>query len=218
MSKRILYLGLDPTFCQREGEIVHWPIIQIVPRPLEDGDVKRALTCFSSYSHVIITSKSTIPILFDYIQKMRFPKEIWEKKTILAIGKVTAHYLEKRGIHSLHLAQEETAEGMVHLLKSLHLNDKKAPHLFWPHSAGARSVISDFLIEQGWRYTSCILYDTLSSLPGDLPRLDSFDEIVFTSPSTVKAFVEIFETLPSHLQLIPIGPITACYLNEQLSH
>jgi uroporphyrinogen-III synthase len=35
-----------------------------------------------------------------------------------------------------------------------------------------------------------------------------FDEIVFTSPSTVAAFKEIFGALPRGKKLVAIGPIT----------
>ena len=211
MQKRILYLGLDPTHyqAQNDGTITHWPIICIVPRPLTDPAIQRALAAFKHYSHVIFTSKSTVAILHDYLNRLGIPSESWAAKMTLAVGQATTKHLEVYGIKASVVAQEETAEGLINVLQQLPL---KQAHLFWPHSAQARSVIRDFFIDQGIRYTACPLYDTQTYVPGSLPDLNTFDEIVFTSPSTIKAFLEIFGQLPSHLCLTPIGPVTASFL------
>ena len=52
------------------------------------------------------------------------------------------------------------------------------------------------------------LYDTISQVIQPKPNLDHVDEIVFTSPSTVKAFIEIFGVLPRGKKCLAIGPIT----------
>ncbi len=208
---RILYLGLDPTHyqAQKDGQITHWPIIRIVPRPLTDPSIQHALAAFDNYSHVIFTSKSAVAILHDYLNRFGIPLESWAAKMTLAVGQVTAKHLGGYGIKASIVSQEETAEGLLNELQQLPL---KQAHLFWPHSAQARSVIRDFFIDQGIRYTACPLYDTETYVPGSLPNLSAFDEIVFTSPSTIKAFLEIFGQLPTHLLLTSIGPVTASFL------
>jgi uroporphyrinogen-III synthase len=212
MSKRILYLGLDPTHYACKGEVFHWPIIQIIPRPLSEPSVQQALHHFQQYSHVIITSKSTVAILKDYLARLGIELQIWKQKTTLAVGQVTAKHLEACGIKPAKVAQEETAEGMIHELAQMSLEDA---HVFWPHSAQARPVIKDFLVNRHIRHTTCQLYDTKSQVPGALPNLADFDEIVFTSPSTIEAFLQIFGTFPSQIELVAIGPITARFLEAQ---
>ena len=215
MSKHILYLGLDPTHYASNGELTHWPIIQIVPRPLKDPSIHKALSSFEHYSHIIITSKSTVRILQDYLAHLGISLQTWAKKTTLAVGQTTAKYLNACGIAPLIVAQEETAEGIINELKLLSLNQA---HIFWPHSSQARGVIKEFLIAQDILHTTCILYDPKPHMPGPLPLLDDFDEIVFTSPSTVEAFLTIFGHFPSHACLIPIGPITGRFLEEQKAY
>jgi uroporphyrinogen-III synthase len=212
MSKRILYLGLDPTHykCQTSDEVFHWPIIQIIPRPLADPAIQQTLLDFSSYSHMIITSKSTVHILQDYLPRLGFTTQSWSSKLTIAIGRVTAKYLKEWGINPI-IAQEETAEGIIQELQKLTLANA---HIFWPHSSQARSVIHDFLSKNCIRHTTCSLYDPQPRLPGHLPALETFDEILFSSPSTVKAFFSIFEKLPSHVRLTPIGPVTATFLEN----
>lgn len=215
MSKRILYLGLDPASYQAQGQVTHWPIIRIVPRSLKDFALQRTLCAFNTYSHIIISSKSTVTILADYLARLGISLHNWTSKTTIAVGQVTAKHLTACGIAPTIVAQEETAEGIIAELKQLSL---KHAHVFWPHSAQARSVIKDFLMAQQIHHTTCVLYDPVPQAPDHLPNLDHFDEIVFTSPSTVNAFLSIFGELPKNLILTSIGPITARYLEEQSAH
>jgi uroporphyrinogen-III synthase len=213
MSKRILYLGLDPTHYQTDGEIFHWPIIQIIPRPLQNSALQQSLSHFNTYSHILITSKSTVEILKNYLPRLGISLSAWANKITLAVGQVTAKHLQDCGISPSLIAQEETAEGLVEELKRL---DLKQAHVFWPHSARARPLIADFLRIHHIRHTTCVLYEPRSCMPDELPLLEDFDEIVFTSPSTVEAFLNIFSKFPSHAQLKAIGPITARFLEEQM--
>lgn len=212
MSKRILYLGLDPTHFKTSGEMTHWPIIHILPRPLTDPSVYHALKDFDLYSHILITSKSAVAILHQYLPLMGIPWHTWVDKTTVAIGQVTAMHLKACGITSLQIAQQETAEGLIEVLKELPSLEKA--YVFWPHSSQSRPVIKNFLEAYPIRHTTCILYDPKPLLPQVLPNLENFDEIVFTSPSTIDAFFSIFGEFPQHLCLTTIGPITADYLKN----
>lgn len=209
-SKRILYLGLDPSHTETNGEFVHLPIIQIVPRALTDAEVQHALQQFANYTHVIVTSKTTVSILNGYLPSAN----AWNEKIILAVGRVTAKHLEACGITPTIIASEETAEGLIHEMEQL---DLTKAYLFWPHSAKARPVIKDYLEANHIAHTSCILYEPKTQIPKELPELANFDEIIFTSPSTVDAFFEIFGYFPTHCALTPIGPITKHHLNHAIN-
>jgi uroporphyrinogen-III synthase len=213
MTKQILYLGLDPTHYSTEGQVTHWPIIRIVPRPLDDPAVYEALTHFNSFSHLVMTSKSTVFILRDYLLQLGIDLHKWKEKQTIAIGKITAKHLQTCGIIPTRVARQETAEGVIQELEQLSLKDA---HFFWPHSAGSRPLITEYFTQNGITYTACPLYDTEPYLTGPVPSLDDFDEIVFTSPSTVHAFLKIFGAFPPHVQLIPIGPVTEAALNNLL--
>jgi uroporphyrinogen-III synthase len=209
MPRHILYLGLDPTHYSAQGEVTHWPIIQITPRPLSEPAVRDALGKFDHYSHILITSKSTVAILQEYFSQLGIDLHIWAKKSTLAVGKITAKHLEACGITPFRVAKEETAEGLIQELRQLRLVNA---HIFWPHSSQARPVIKEFLKRESIRYRACVLYEPLPRPPINLPDVNYFDEIVFTSPSTVAAFLQIFGKLPSQSQIVAIGPITARYI------
>jgi uroporphyrinogen-III synthase len=211
---RILYLGLDPTHYQTNGEVIHWPIIQIVPRPLSDPSILEALSNFAHYSHIIVTSKSTVAILQDYLPLLGIDLRTWAAKVTLAVGRVTEKHLRECGLNFIRVAQQETAEGIVHELKQLQLEQAS---VFWPHSSQARMMIKEFLVTAGIRHSTCILYDPKPQIPHAIPAIETFDEIVFTSPSTVEAFLHIFGKIPVQIRLVAIGPITAQFLAKKVT-
>jgi uroporphyrinogen-III synthase len=214
LIKRVLYLGTEPPIAQKGEIITHWPLIRIAPRPFADLQIQECFKDFTNFTHLIITSKNTVPILHEYLDRSGYERALWKEKKMIAVGKKTAKALQEAGCKKILIAEDERAEGVVDLLSTL---DGIGNCFFWPHSGQARSVIDDFLEERRMKYKSCCLYDPvpIAYLPADIPELDQFDEIVFTSPSVVNAFLLVFGKLPNDEKCRVIGPITADYLKEQ---
>ncbi len=78
----------------------------------------------------------------------------------------------------------------------------------------SRSVLLAFFQERKIRFVACDLYDTVTQKLEPVPDLKTIDEIVFTSPSTVRGFLEIFGHLPQDKRWHAIGPITARALRD----
>jgi uroporphyrinogen-III synthase len=201
--KRTLYLGTSPSHYLEsqnfEGHLIHYPVIKIVPRSSNHPELQEALRDLHAYTHLIFTSKNTVAVLISQIGA-----SVLQSKCIIALGKVTTAALLSHNVPVAAVASEETQEGVIETLKALDLNDA---YLFVP-----RSALTDFLKEKGIRHRICDLYDTVTNHGEPLPRPSEYDEIVFTSPSTVQAFKEIFGSLPRDKKLIAIGPITAAAL------
>jgi len=183
----ILYLGLDPSRYPRK--VFHYPVIETVF--YENLDVSKA----SLATHFLFTSRSAVHY---WTYSIGAP--------VLAIGKATEAALKERGIKPI-LAPEATQEGMIALLETMEIG-----FLFWPRSALARSILEEYLTKRGVPFFALDLYTTRVRKKGELPNLHDFDEIVFTSPSTVDAFIEIFGALPRDKKLTAIGPITEAKL------
>ncbi len=207
--KTTLYLGTDPTHYESQGHgnghLIHYPVIKIVPRPFDDPEIKQAYAQLEQYTHLIFTSKNAV--------KVFKTSEDLKNKIIIAIGKVTAAHLSMRGLPPQHVAVDERQEGVVELLKRLDLGDA---YFFLPRSSLSRPVIVQFFKEKQIRFHACDLYDTVAQDLEPKPDLDSIDEIVFTSPSTVEAFLKIFGVLPKDKKLITIGPITSEAVKNRL--
>lgn len=192
---RSLYVGLELPPQPHDTLYTHYPVITTVPL---DPYAPSIVACFRDiprYTHVIFTSKTAVRTFS--LLLAHHPHTV-DHLTAIAVGKKTA--AEVRGFSKVLVAEEETAEGITPLLTH--------GYFFWPHSTLSRPVISTYLKEKHLPFKECAIYDTLPFRPGPPPSLESFDSIVFTSPSTVRAFIQIFGKLPHDKQLKSIGPIT----------
>lgn len=201
---KTLYLGIEVPEQYRD-RVIHYPIIKIIPNISQE--VLSTLQDLSAFTHIIFTSKSTVKLFAEQTKGKAITA------STLAVGKATAECMKRHNIHVNHISIDETSEGVVETLKQLATSSS---YIFWPHSKLSRNIISDYLKKENIRYCECILYDTVSHKPYELPNLQDIKEIVFTSPSTVDAWMELFGPIPKDKTLTPIGPITKAYLNTCL--
>lgn len=199
--KKCLYVGLKTPKNDLLRRYIHAPLIKIVPKEID------MVPDVSSFTHFIFTSKSGVDLFFKLI-----PPEIIKNKFIISVGRKTTQSLNHQGLEVHLTAKNECSEGIVNELKSLDLKDAK---VFWPHSALSRSVISDYLENEGVSFQEWILYDTHFNELSVMPDLGGIDEIFFTSPSTVDAFMHFYKELPVHITLTPIGSVTCSYLENK---
>lgn len=184
---RILYLGLRP----KTGTF-HYPVIRT--EFLGVG----APSDWARFTHIIFTSQTAV--------------EYWPgpwNKEIIAIGKATAAALRSKGVEP-RVAPFATQEGVIELIKLID------GCFFIPRSRLARSALTDYMEENQIPFSVLDLYDTHFQRLEPVPNLDDFDEIVFTSPSTVEGFLRIYGKLPREKKLTAIGPITQKALDEDM--
>lgn len=206
---RILYLGLQPPL---DGNIYHYPVIAIFPLHFTAYEKERLRTSFTQAEWALFNSKSAIDPLLSILEETSF-----EGKTVFAVGKKTALALSEKGIKVDWVPEEETQEGMIALFKK-HL--LKGRIVFCGRSSLSRNVLKRFLLDQGALYFDPVLYETKVSFnESNKPSLSDFDEVLFTSPSTVDGFVQAFANcpLPKNLKLKAIGPVTQKRLKEVFS-
>lgn len=204
--KKILYLGLNLPAEQQGNHYIHYPVIDVVPISTDEPSIQEAIHDIPHYTHLIFTSKNAV----NFFLKLCDVKNVFGKE-IIAVGKATAAKLQESGLSANYIALKEQAEGVIEILETLNL---KNAYLFWPRSSRARSVITDYLIEKDVAYRDVAIYDTVCQKPLAIPSIEDFDEIIFTSPSTVDGFIAIFGSLPKTKILKTIGPITLQRLDQ----
>lgn len=200
--KTTLYLGTNPTNFTGDGHLIHYPVIKIIPRDPHLPELQRAYGELEKYTHLIFTSKNAVDIFFAHLKQLG--KRL-AGKTVVAIGEVTEKQLAFHGIRADLTAEEETQEGVIELLEKQPLDNA---YIFLPCSSIARDILTQFLQQKNIRFLACDLYDTLPQKLEPVPDLAHVDEIVFTSPSTVSAFLQIYGRLPEGKTLLALGPIT----------
>lgn len=185
----ILYLGLDPKNFPRKENLFHYPVIRTEKIGIWNEEVERA---FQMSTHLIFTSQTAV---------LYFPKQIFQE--VVAVGSATQKALYEKGVSS-HLAPVATQEGIIDWIEEKGPDDAS---FFWPRSMQSRPLLEQFL--QKRKAFIFDLYDTVMQIPGPIPSLDEVEEIVFTSPSTVRGFLQIYGKIPEGKKLTAIGPITA---------
>jgi uroporphyrinogen-III synthase len=183
----ILYLGIDPSRFSHQGKLFHYPVIQT--RKIDSEALRRAKQLWPHFTHVIFTSRSAVRYWFE--EGLPFDKQA------IAIGDATAEILREKGVEPK-VAKKATQEGVIELLQ------EAGAHYFWPRSKHAR----DLLLKRFPHIFALDLYETVAVAPKPIPDLKRFREIVFTSPTTVRAFLKIFKKFPKNVRCRPIGPVT----------
>lgn len=212
MDARQIELNVGLTSSRHQAleiKSLHCPLIKTVPRPLNSPEIQYALEQLAQFTHLIFTSKSAVHYFFDYARDL----SDFCKFSYIAVGQATAAVIKQYADVEPLIAEEETAEGVCVLLDRALSEDS---FVLWPHSAQARSVIQDYLNNRNIRHCCCPLYETLPDLPQKLPDLQSIDKLVFTSPSTIDAFMLAYGSIPSHISISCIGPVTNSCLKERL--
>lgn len=219
--QRILYLGTNSQHFEqtRRGEnvqIVHYPVITLIPRSIDHEDIREAFSTLDQYTHIFFTSKNAVRIFFDDLSMLKRDPSQLHNKIFIAIGPVTAHYLAICFRAPDFTAQIETQEGLILLLKKIPISHSS--RFLFPHSSLSRNALVSFFKQNQIRYFAFDLYDTVFQKPAFDIDLASIDEIIFTSPSTVQGFLHIFGSIPKDKKLYAQGPITRARLLNHVQH
>ncbi len=206
--KRVLVTGTSTKRFEKMGRIIHAPMIKI--RPVKsfkamDAAIKRV----GDYDGVLFTSRHAVRYFLERLKKKTHSVRGLRSKRLIAIGKTTAGELRRFGLKAESLPEEETAESMVMLLKRSPVRGKR---FLMPRSDLARDLIAEALRGRGARVDPVTAYRNVcpKAKKQDLSRID---EVVFTSPSTVKNFMKIYRGIPARIKVWAIGPVTHACLN-----
>ncbi|MDE3055908.1 MAG: uroporphyrinogen-III synthase [Verrucomicrobiota bacterium] len=191
----MLYLGLDPP-----PGVFHYPVI--ATERLDTPLLLDAIARLNEFTHLIFTSKRAV---------LHWGESSEFVPVCVAIGEGTARVLRTKGKEPL-VAQEAIQEGVAILVEQILLENPNSSFLY-PHSLQARSFLREFLHSKGVKFLAFPLYRTLLIRKEPVPNPLDFEEVFFTSPSTVDGFLQIFGSLPQGPRLKAIGPVTEAYLN-----
>jgi uroporphyrinogen III methyltransferase/synthase len=176
--KKTLFTGLDPTFFDVGKSCLHVPLIEIIPRAFENKDIQTMFSQLKDFTHVIFTSKNTVRIFFDYLERKNLSLEDMAHLKIISIGKRTTLELELHHCKNMITSTRESQEGIIELLMTLPLENA---YLLLPRSSMARPNLAHYLVEHSIHSFHCDLYDTIYKKPDQKLPFDEVSEIIFTS-------------------------------------
>ncbi|HLD88379.1 MAG TPA: uroporphyrinogen-III C-methyltransferase [Candidatus Omnitrophota bacterium] len=205
-GKNILYLGTNPSHYRKFGTIIHWPVIDIKPVIFDGKQRNKLEKDLARADLVVVTSRFGVECFMKILKG-----ETFAGKKFAAVGAHTADCLLEHGIIPFVVAKEETAQGLLKAL--LGVMDVKGKHVLFPRSSLPNPFLKDALTKKGAKILEWTIYENVKPPKRDLPDI-SIDQVIFTSPSTVKNFLTDYGTIPAHWDILAKGPVTARALKE----
>lgn len=210
-SKKILFTGLSRERFFTEGTYFHLPLIKI--EPLEDyAEFDNYLKDIKEFDWIVFTSRYGVEYFFKRMKIIGYDSRVLYNIRIAAIGGSTKNRLLDFGVLADLVPEKESSQGLLEEFQKLNLGDKK---VFLPRSDISDKGLKEGLEKLGAKVKASFAYRNV--MPEDLPGLDLsfFDEIVFTSPSTVRNFKKRYKEIPKNIRIRWIGEVTKQEIKRQ---
>ena len=189
--EKILYTGLSPDYSKFNEKIIHYPLIKVTGT----GSPKINL---EEYDAIIFTSKSAVRFFF--FQSTNF---VDCNQQILSIGTQTAKEITKFGYKADYIAEKADSDSLAKLVKR-----KKYKKVLYPCSNISNNALHKFK-----NVHPKIIYKT-EFINQPKINLTDFKGVVFSSPSTVKSFLNLYKKIPNNLICYVFGRHTQKILED----
>lgn len=200
---RILVLGTHPEKYTHLGIIVHRPIVKCVG--LDDySKLDGMLKGLGRFNWLIFTSANGVKFFFERLRLKGLDARALCSLKVAVIGKTTGLRLASFGILADLIARTESSAGLLEEFKKL---DMRGKNVLLPQATAASGELAQGLIGMGAAVEEVPVYRTVEVEPADVD-LEYIDKILFTSGSTVRAFVKKFGQVPAHIKACCLGEPT----------
>lgn len=201
--RNVLFLGTHPECYRSLGNLIHWPMIRISPVVFSSAQSQKIYNVFRRSSVVLMTSEHAVEFFFKLLKRCKDSDLLIKEKDFVVIGTHTAQALLDKGVHPKVIAAEETSEGMFkELKKRMVLKNKE---IFFPRSSLPNPYLKTALTKAGAKVHQVAIYKNIKSPRRPLPNIE-IHAVVFTSPSTVDAFMKDYATIQPSWEILCKGP------------
>lgn len=210
-SRSILATG---TAAPQEGpgeRVAHTPLITISPAPLTPAisDCLRRL----DYDWIVFTSRHGVRCFLDLLREAGTDVRRLAGIRIASVGAVTTAALAAGHLRPDVESATASAEGLLDWFSRRNMAGQR---VLLPRSDRKLAQLSDGLAALGCRVTDLTVYCNRTNREAPRVTPADYSEIIFSSPSGVEAFKEIYGDLPEGPLLVAKGKTTANKLQELL--
>jgi len=207
---RILLPGTHPEKYQHLGTIIHRPFIKLIA--IEDYSAADAvLRDLSPYDWIVFTSTNGVKFFFERLNAVGLDSRALSSNKVAAIGATTAEMLRGFGVLADMQPKLESSAGLLEEFDKVGIKGGKV--LLVKPEVGS-PVLFERLTAAGAEVEIVVVYKNIDIEP-EPTDFDYIDQILFTSASTVRAFIKRFETVPPGPKVYCLGQPT---LDEAKKH
>ncbi len=203
-DKKWLYTGASIDEVKLRGHLVHTPLISIEASALEES-AKTVLENLSSYQRIIFTNRYAVDHFFAKLCEQGMDVRNLHGIRIDSIGKTTSKALRAIGLVVPPLSEKESVEGMLDIYIKEQISGE---NIIIPCSNQSSKVLQKGLCALGNKVESLQVYAVVKNKAIIKQNLTLFQGLVFSSPATVDAFLDIYGEIPTHLQIKCVGALT----------
>ncbi len=205
------------------AEVIHLPVIKIV-EPKSWVAFDREIARIDDYDWVIFSSANGVRFFCNRLKSLNESPFVLNDKRVAAVGERTKAALNDFGVHVELVPDLFTAEGLVDEFSNKSIVGSK---ILIPRGQAGRDVLSDGLKALGARVLTVEIYRNqpiMNRNSAEYRRLlnaNHLDILTFTSPSTVRNFIELFGDtkirtwVTRGCELAVIGDVTATALQTR---
>ena len=158
----------------------------------------------------MFTSGNGIKFFFRKLYAAGYDSRIFAKTRFAVIGQASAKRLLEFGIKADLCAAVESSKGLLEAFSKI---DASGLLFLLPQAEVSSTELPDGLTSQGTEVDNLAVYKTVETEIDDVD-LDYIDQILFTSGSTVRAFVNRFGSVPKHIEPLCLGVPTQTVAKE----
>ena len=199
--KRTLYTGAICT----HPDYIHTPLIAIEPCEWTQPS--------GSFDYLLFTSRHAVQQWFSKAKAI--------DAQVVSIGSTTTKALQEVGVEKILQVEQDDSYGVLDFFRSL-AQKASTPQdrsgkgrVLLPRSDKALPIIPEGLRELGFEVKTVTVYHT--TLPTNPKRvhLQNIQRVVFTSPSTIDNFIQLYGSLPPTIEYVTRGRTTENHLKSR---
>jgi len=207
---RILLPGTHPDKYRHLGIIIHRPLIKSIP--LDDyTQADKVLKRLNTFDWIVFTSTNGVEFFFQRLNAVGLDTRSIGTVKVAAIGKTTAEKLKTFGVLVDMQPSLESSNGLLDEFKKVSIKGKRI--LLVRPKVGS-SVLLDGLADTDAAIEAVVVYRNVDIEPEETD-FDFIDQILFTSGSTIRAFLKLYGSVPDGIKVYCLGQPT---LNEAKRH
>lgn len=200
----VLFTGTCSDDYAGTDAVTHLPLIKIQPA----GNCRRlynAIRKIDTFDWTVFTSRYAVRFFFDALKEQQVDIRALAGVKFAAVGETTAATLAGYHVYPDMTPATASAEGLAACFEQAGVTKQR---ILLPRSAKALPFLSEALQKTGNRIIDVPIYDNVVNEEGAPPDLARFRKIIFSSPSCVDAFEQIYGALPDGVPLIAKGKTT----------
>jgi uroporphyrinogen III methyltransferase/synthase len=200
---RILLPGTHPNKYRHLGIIVHRPLIKSVP--LDDyTKADKVLKRLDTFDWIVFTSTNGVEFFFQRLNAISLDTRVIGAAKVAAIGKTTAEKLRAFGILVDMQPKLESSAGLLEEFQKASVKDKRV--LLVRPKVGSRMLLEGFA-NADVTIETVVVYRNVDIEPEETD-FGFIDQILFTSGSTVRAFLKRYGSVPAGIKVYCLGQPT----------